>query len=60
MSTETPGTEWSTQKVAADRGMADEYEGAVDVGDEADAFIGQHGRASTANSHNEGCHEQPV
>ena len=27
MSKDTPGSEWSTRKVAADRGMADEYKG---------------------------------
>lgn len=49
----TPGSEWSTRKVAADRGMADEYKGTVDVGYEADESVGQHGRESTADSHNE-------
>ena len=40
MSKDTPGSEWSTRKVAADRGMADEYKGTVDVGYEADECVG--------------------
>ena len=32
MSKDTPGSEWPTRRVAADRGMADEYKGTVDGG----------------------------
>ena len=49
MSKDTPDSEWST-RVAADRGMSDEYKGTVDVGYAADESVGQHGRESTAES----------